>query len=568
MNERQILKQFGITSKPYQDWILRMAKDETIDDVDLQYLALLPDPNVQYQLIRNGYSTNLEKYLWLADLVNAIDLSTQVRRNPNTKNYPNWVSDDFLISLYEQGLKHKQSAFWARKQCQQQPVSDPCDLPLLVSYLSVFNNKKAALKAKKKNTDINKYTYPAFIDTMAQMFPSALKGSFEDNVDQLGTFGMWEVIFPRTMQGSQMSDENSITDWCTVRKNKDGGNLFMDYVGKPTDNKFLYYVRSTAPKLLADKRLGWISIGVAYDDNGAVQIVDQTDGGMTISGDQKAMTDERLQDAFGKQTGEILRAINNHYRKKKGNHPVKEELRIYAENPYLVDQWLNNSRDVDKVKNLYTLSLYEMSPSVFEYAVKTIKNIDDIQLAVDDPMASIITIDELLVLQSNLGQIHFSLDRLYSELFPPEYLKAKGSPLSTFLNYSVDRANDITELEYEWGGEYVISSLYAYDSELIPEDIITLLQFEEDNRFLYKFYEVDEDDDVILTPELEYFIDLVQTVFDNLSYQEQEEFVMIICGSSNEFLFDFCNESESESGFEFNPRRPRRKKPKRARRRR
>ena len=159
MSPRKILNEYGLKAKPLQDWIISKIDSEDVDENDLKSLVLLQDPKVAKKLINQGYSPYLEDYTWIGQLVNAIDIVTQRKYNPEEVKVPGWArKDDVLKKIYTKGVTIKPHVYWVKsKHVKKGKVLEPLDDIIPLVQLFEKEETKNLIKKYNRKPTISEY---------------------------------------------------------------------------------------------------------------------------------------------------------------------------------------------------------------------------------------------------------------------------------------------------------------------------------------------------------------------------------------------------------------------------
>ena len=131
--------------------------------------------------------------------------------------YPN------LKPAFDSGIKNPQQLNWMAKRLGDTPIEDAVDA------IKAFDKAKAALKSKKKNTDIYGYkTVQDLKDIVSSIGPtrSQKDAKLEKQRILVGEFGDWKVEMPLTTQSACHIGKG--TTWCTAAT--ETKNLFMSSI--------------------------------------------------------------------------------------------------------------------------------------------------------------------------------------------------------------------------------------------------------------------------------------------------------------------------------------------------
>ena len=222
------------------------------------------------------------------------------------KKYPE------LQAAFDLGVKKPQYLGWLGKRMGDVPVADA------VKAVQAFDQAKALLKTKKKNTDIYAYkTIQGLEDVLAAVGPS--RGEKEREAEgeaiHLGQFGDWKVEVPLTVKAACQLGKG--TDWCIARTK--AANLFMQYVELP----------STILVILTRKGVDsqedpTAKLNVGFKESSPVfEQAPGVLGGITVDAANEGLTEERLKEILGQQYQPIMRAMQAQVDKMGGVHPAR-----------------------------------------------------------------------------------------------------------------------------------------------------------------------------------------------------------------------------------------------------
>ena len=222
------------------------------------------------------------------------------------KKYPE------LQAAFDLGVKKPQYLGWLGKRMGDVPVADA------VKAVQAFDQAKALLKSKKKNTDIYAYkSIQGLEDVLAAVGPS--RGEKEREAEgeaiHLGQFGDWKVEVPLTMKAACQLGKG--TDWCIARTK--AANLFMRYVEQP--NTILIILTR---KGVDSKEDPTAKLNVGFERGSpAFELAPGVLGGVTVDAANEGLTEERLKEILGQQYQPIMRAMQAQVDKMGGVHPAR-----------------------------------------------------------------------------------------------------------------------------------------------------------------------------------------------------------------------------------------------------
>ena len=225
------------------------------------------------------------------------------------KKYPE------LQAAFDLGIEKPQYLGWLGKRMGDVPVADA------VKAVQAFDQAKALLKTKKKNTDIYAYkSIQDLEDVLAAVGPS--RGEKEREAEgeaiHLGQFGDWKVEVPLTMKAACQLGKG--TDWCIARTK--AANLFMRYVEQP--NTILIILTR---KGVDSKEDPTAKLNVGFERGSpAFELAPGVLGGVTVDAANEGLTEERLKEILGQQYQPIMRAMQAQVDKMGGVHPARAEF--------------------------------------------------------------------------------------------------------------------------------------------------------------------------------------------------------------------------------------------------
>ena len=222
------------------------------------------------------------------------------------KKYPE------LQAAFDLGVKKPQYLGWLGKRMGDASVEDA------VKAVEAFDQAKALLKTKKKNTDIYAYkSIQDLEDVVAAAGPSrgAIKREAAKEAIHLGQFGDWKVDVPLTVKAACQLGKG--TDWCIARTK--AANLFMQYVELP----------STILVILTRKGVDsqedpTAKLNIGFE--GSSPTFGKYHGGITVDAANNGITEERLKEILGQQYQPIMRAMQAQVDKIGGVHPARADF--------------------------------------------------------------------------------------------------------------------------------------------------------------------------------------------------------------------------------------------------
>ena len=218
--------------------------------------------------------------------------------------YPN------LKPALDAGIKKPQLLNWMAKRLGDTPIEDAIDA------VKEFDKSKAALKAKKKNTDIYGYkTVQDLKDIVQAIGPSRSKkdAKLEKQRILVGEFGDWKVEMPLTTQSACHIGKG--TTWCTAAT--ETKNLFMKYAEQGV---ILFHLtkRGENPITNPDAKLS-----VGFKEGKPVLGGDF--GGITVNAQNAGLNAKSLKTILGNQFDPIMKAMQAESDKQDGLHPAAAE---------------------------------------------------------------------------------------------------------------------------------------------------------------------------------------------------------------------------------------------------
>ena len=218
--------------------------------------------------------------------------------------YPN------LKPALDAGIKNPQQLNWMAKRLGDTPIEDAVDA------IKAFDKAKAALKAKKKNTDIYGYkTVQDLKDIVQAIGPSRSKkdAKLEKERILVGEFGDWKVEMPLTTASACRIGKG--TTWCTAATETE--NMFMKYAEQGV---ILFHLtkRGENPMTNPDAKL---SVGF----KGGKPVLGGDFGGVTVNAQNAGLNAKSLKTILGNQFDPIMKAMQAESDKQDGLHPAAAE---------------------------------------------------------------------------------------------------------------------------------------------------------------------------------------------------------------------------------------------------
>jgi len=248
--------------------------------------------------------------------------------------YPN------LKPALDAGIKKPQLLNWMAKRLGDTPIEDAIDA------VKEFDKSKAALKAKKKNTDIYGYkTVQDLKDIVQAIGPSRSEkdAQLEKQRILVGEFGDWKVEMPLTTASACRIGKG--TTWCTAATA--GTNLFMKYAEQGV---ILFHLtkRGENPTTNPDAKLS-----VGFKEGKPVLGGDF--GGVTVNAQNAGLDAKSLKTILGNQFDPIMKAMQAESDKQEGLHPAAAEKakRLKKQKEELLNAAERAARDPELNKELY-----------------------------------------------------------------------------------------------------------------------------------------------------------------------------------------------------------------------
>ena len=218
--------------------------------------------------------------------------------------YPN------LKPALDAGIKKPQLLNWMAKRLGDTPIEDAIDA------VKEFDKAKAALKSKKKNTDIYGYkTVQDLKDIVQAIGPSRSEKDAQLEKERIfvGEFGDWKVEMPLTTASACQIGKG--TTWCTAATKAD--NMFMHYAEKGI---ILFHLtkRGENPKVNPDAKLS-----VGFKEGKPVLGGDY--GGISVDAQNSGLSAKSLKTILGNQFDPIMKAMQAESDKQGGLHPAGAE---------------------------------------------------------------------------------------------------------------------------------------------------------------------------------------------------------------------------------------------------
>jgi len=218
--------------------------------------------------------------------------------------YPN------LKPALDAGIKKPQLLNWMAKRLGDTPIEDAIDA------VKEFDKSKAALKAKKKNTDIYGYkTVQDLKDVVQAIGPSRSDKDAQLKKERIfvGEFGDWKVEMPLTTASACQIGKG--TTWCTAAT--ETTNMFMKYAEQGV---ILFHLtkRGENPITNPDAKL---SVGFKEGK----PVLGGNFGGVTVNAQNTGLDAKSLKTILGNQFDPIMKAMQAESDKQDGLHPAAAE---------------------------------------------------------------------------------------------------------------------------------------------------------------------------------------------------------------------------------------------------
>lgn len=288
------------------------------------------------------------------------------------KKYPN------LQGAFDAGIKKPQYLNWMGKRIGDTPIEDA------IEAVKNFDRLKAALKSKKKNTDIYSYkTIDDLRDVIDSVGPSRGEQELEAKKETIfvGEFGDWTVEAPLTTKAACHIGKG--TTWCTAATKT--ANLFSRYT---ESGVILFHLTK---KGVDSRKDPTAKINVTFK-NGSPYF-DKTRGGLTVDAANNGIDEETLRKILGQQYEPIMQAMQAQSDKMEGEHPAKAEkeekerkkaeeteaaARRGAKDAKFNEEYVKSLRDGDwrKYHDIYFKALIKEDPipEVMDYYASPIYN--------------------------------------------------------------------------------------------------------------------------------------------------------------------------------------------------
>ena len=248
--------------------------------------------------------------------------------------YPN------LKPAFDAGIKKPQLLNWMAKRIGDTPIEDAIDA------VKEFDNSRAALKAKKKNTDIYGYkTVQDLKDIVQAIGPSRSEkdAQLEKQRILVGEFGVWKVEMPLTTASACHIGKGTV--WCTAAtKTK---NMFLYYTEQ---GYILFHITRRGANPRKDPT---VKLNVGFKDGKAK--LEGEFGGVSVDAKNKGLSTLKLQKILGVQFGPIMQAMQAQSDKLGGVHPAmgEKEERIRKQKEEILNGAERAAKDLELHQEFY-----------------------------------------------------------------------------------------------------------------------------------------------------------------------------------------------------------------------
>ena len=248
--------------------------------------------------------------------------------------YPN------LKPAFDAGIKKPQQLNWMAKRLGDTSIEDAVDA------IKAFDKAKAALKAKKKNTDIYGYkTVQDLKDIVSSIGPSRSQKDTKLEKERIlvGEFGDWKVELPLTTQSACHIGKG--TTWCTAATKVK--NMFLHYTEQGV---ILFHITERGVDPTEDA-MAKLSIGFI---NGKPVLGGQT-GGVSVNARNEGLTIADLLNLFQSQYSPIMDAMQAQVDKLGGVHPAmgEKEERIRKQKEEILNGAERAAKDLELHQEFY-----------------------------------------------------------------------------------------------------------------------------------------------------------------------------------------------------------------------
>jgi hypothetical protein len=248
--------------------------------------------------------------------------------------YPN------LKPAFDAGIKKPQQLNWMAKRLGDTSIEDAVDA------IKAFDKAKAALKSKKKNTDIYGYkTVQDLKDIVSSIGPSRSQKDTKLEKERIlvGEFGDWKVELPLTTQSACHIGKG--TTWCTAAtKTK---NMFLHYTEQGV---ILFHITERGVDPTEDA-MAKLTVGFI---NGKPVLEGKT-GGVTVNARNEGLTIADLLNLFQRQYSPIMDAMQAQVDKLGGVHPAmgEKEERIRKQKEEILNGAERAAKDLELHREFY-----------------------------------------------------------------------------------------------------------------------------------------------------------------------------------------------------------------------
>ena len=248
--------------------------------------------------------------------------------------YPN------LKPAFDAGIKKPQQLNWMAKRLGDTSIEDAVDA------IKAFDKAKAALKSKKKNTDIYGYkTVQDLKDIVSSIGPSRSQKDTKLEKERIlvGEFGDWKVELPLTTQSACHIGKG--TTWCTAATKVK--NMFLHYTEQGV---ILFHITERGVDPTEDA-MAKLTVGF-IDGKPALQ---GRNGGVTVNARNEGLLDVDLMNLFQNQYSPIMDAMQAQVDKLGGVHPAmgEKEERIRKQKEEILNGAERAAKDLELHQEFY-----------------------------------------------------------------------------------------------------------------------------------------------------------------------------------------------------------------------
>jgi len=293
--------------------------------------------------------------------------------------YPN------LKPAFDSGIKKPQQLNWMAKRLGDTSIEDAVDA------IKAFDKAKAALKAKKKNTDIYGYkTVQDLKDIVSSIGPSRSQKDTKLEKDRIlvGEFGDWKVELPLTTQSACHIGKG--TTWCTAATKVK--NMFLHYTEQGV---ILFHIteRGVDPTedAMAKLTVGFIDGKPALGGR---------NGGVTVNARNEGLLDVDLMNLFQNQYSPIMDAMQAQVDKLGGVHPAmgEKEERIRKQKEEILNGAARAAKDLELHQEFYERIQTMMPELRIDYLEK---------LFASEPVAGVVESFIEMALNGRMAEIQY-----------------------------------------------------------------------------------------------------------------------------------------------------------------